>query len=50
MTVSTNGILKAGDYFRFTGQQKVYMAVEDLNSDGYGEGTLTFEPPLRANV
>jgi hypothetical protein len=26
------------------------MAVEDLNSDGYGEGTLTFEPPLRANV
>jgi hypothetical protein len=50
MTVSTNGILKAGDYFRFTGQTKVYMAVEDLNSDGYGEGTLTFEPPLRANV
>jgi hypothetical protein len=50
MTVSTNGILKAGDYFRFTGQQKVYMAVEDLDSDGYGEGTLTFEPPLRANV
>ena len=50
MTVSTNAILKAGDFFRFTGQQKVYMAVEDLNSDGYGEGTLTFEPPLRANV
>jgi hypothetical protein len=50
MTVSTNGIFKAGDYFRFTGQQKVYMAVEDLNSDGYGEGTLTFEPPLRASV
>ena len=50
MTVSTNGILKAGDYFRFTGQQKVYMAVEDLNADGSGEGTLTFEPPLRANV
>jgi hypothetical protein len=50
MAVSTNGILKAGDYFRFTGQDKVYMAVEDLDSDGYGEGTLTFEPPLRANV
>jgi hypothetical protein len=50
MTVSTNGILKAGDYFRFTGQDKVYMAVEDLDSDGFGEGTLTFEPPLRANV
>ena len=50
MTVSTNGILKAGDYFRFTGQEKVYMAVEDLNADGSGEGTLTFEPPLRTAV
>jgi hypothetical protein len=50
MTTSTNGILKAGDYFRFTGQEKVYMAVEDLDSDGSGEGTLTFEPPLRTAV
>ena len=50
MTTSTTGILKAGDYFRFTGQDKVYMAVEDLDADGSGEGTLTFEPPLRANV
>jgi len=50
MTTSTNGILKAGDYFRFTGQTKVYMAVEDLNADGSGEGTLTFEPPLRSAV
>tara|TARA_R110000782_G_scaffold84298_2_gene164507 strand:- start:1496 stop:2098 length:603 start_codon:yes stop_codon:yes gene_type:complete len=50
MTVSTNGILKAGDYFRFTGQEKVYIAVEDLNADGSGEGTLTFEPPLRTLV
>jgi len=50
MTTSTNGILKAGDYFRFTGQTKVYMAVEDLNADGSGEGTLTFEPPLRTAV
>jgi hypothetical protein len=50
MTTSINGILKAGDYFRFTGQQKVYMAVADLDSDGSGEGTLTFEPPLRSGV
>tara|TARA_R110000868_G_scaffold55456_1_gene172447 strand:- start:283 stop:885 length:603 start_codon:yes stop_codon:yes gene_type:complete len=50
MTVSTNGILKAGDYFRFTGQEKVYMAVADLNADVSGEGTLTFEPPLRSAV
>jgi len=50
MTVSTNGILKAGDFFRFTGQSKVYMAVSDLNSNGSGAGTLTFEPPLRTAV
>jgi hypothetical protein len=50
MTISTNGIFKAGDYFRFTGQEKVYMAVADLNADGSGEGTLTFEPPLRSAV
>ena len=50
MTVSTNGILKAGDYFRFNGADKVYMAVEDLDADGTGSGTLTFEPPLRTAV
>ena len=50
MTISTTGILKAGDYFRFTGQDKVYMAVEDLDADGTGSGTLTFEPPLRSDV
>jgi hypothetical protein len=47
---SLTGVLKAGDFFRFTGQQKVYMCVADVNSDGSGAGTLTFEPPLRANV
>ncbi len=26
------------------------MAVEDLDADGSGEGTLTFEPPLRSAV
>ena len=50
MATSTNDILKAGDYFRFTGQDKVYMAVADLDSDGTGSGTLTFEPPLRSAV
>ena len=50
MANSTNGVFKAGDFFRFTGQNKVYMIVEDVNSNGSGQGTLTFEPPLRANV
>src|SRR6056300_1333724 len=49
-TTCTIEILKAGDYFRFTGQEKVYMAVEDLDADGTGSGTLTFEPPLRSDV
>jgi hypothetical protein len=50
MANSTNGVFKAGDYFRFTSQNKVYMVMADVNSNGSGQGTLTFEPPLRSNV
>lgn len=50
MATSTNDILKAGDYIKFASHEKVYMAVEDLNSNGSGSGTLTFEPPLREDV
>ena len=50
MANSTSGIFKAGDYFRFTGQNKVYMCVADVSSNGSGQGTLTFEPPLRTAV
>ena len=50
MANSTSGVFKAGDYFRFTGQAKVYMAMADVSSNGSGQGTLTFEPPLRSNV
>ena len=50
MANSTTGVFKAGDYFRFTGQSKVYMIVSDVSSNGSGQGTLTFEPPLRSNV
>jgi DNA-binding beta-propeller fold protein YncE len=50
MANSTNGVFKAGDFFRFTGQTKVYMVMADVNSNGSGQGTLTFEPPLRTNV
>jgi hypothetical protein len=45
-----SGVLKAGDFVRFTGANKVYMVVEDLSSNGSGAGTLTIEPPLRANL
>jgi hypothetical protein len=50
MTVSQSGVFKAGDFFRFTGQEKVYMCVSDVSSNGSGAGTLTFEPPLRTTV
>jgi hypothetical protein len=50
MANSTSGVFKAGDYFRFTGQNKVYMVMADVSSNGSGAGTLTFEPPLRTNV
>jgi len=46
----TNGVMKAGDYFRFTGQNKVYMLVEDVDTNNDSEGTFTFEPPLREDV
>ena len=50
MANSTSGVFKAGDYFRFTGQTKVYMVMADVSSNGSGQGTLTFEPPLRTGV
>ena len=50
MANSTSGVFKAGDFFRFNGQTKVYMCVADVSSNASGQGTLTFEPPLRANV
>ena len=50
MANSTSGVFKAGDYFRFTGQTKVYMVMADVSSNGSGAGTLTFEPPLRNAV
>ena len=50
MANSTSGVFKAGDFFRFTGQSKVYMVVADVSSNGSGAGTLTFEPPLRTAV
>jgi len=51
MTPSTNGILKAGDYFQLgTGlTSRLYMATQNLNSNGSGQGTITFEPALRSS-
>lgn len=45
--ISQIGILKAGDFFGVNGELK--MCVADCNSDGGGNATITFEPPLRAS-
>jgi len=46
-TVSTTGILKAGDYIGVNGELK--MVTVDANSDASGNATLTIEPVLRAS-
>ena len=40
------GTLKAGDFIKFAGHNKVYMVVADVTSDGSNEATVTIEPPL----
>mgnify|MGYP003633260599 CR=1 FL=1 len=44
-TVSTTGIMKAGDYIKF-GHDKVYMVVADAASSSGGVSTLTIHPAL----
>ncbi len=44
-TVSTTGILKAGDYFSVGGELK--MVTQDANSDASGNCTINFEPAIR---
>lgn len=46
-TAGIVGILKAGDYFSVNGELK--MVTADVTSDGSGNATLTFKPPLRSS-
>lgn len=48
-TASITGILLAGDFLKFFGQDKVYMVTEDATSDASGNATLTIEPALMAS-
>jgi len=43
----STAILKAGDYFEVNSEYKLVAA--DVTSDGSGNATITFEPPLRAS-
>ncbi len=44
-TASTDGILLKGDYFSLG--VRLYMVVEDVNSDGDGKATFDIRPQLR---
>ncbi|MDV2503077.1 MAG: hypothetical protein RX318_03910 [bacterium] len=50
-TVSTTGILKAGDYIQLgTGTStRLHKVLDDANSDGGGNATLTIWPNLRTS-
>lgn len=50
-TTSTTGILKAGDYIQLgTGStSRLYKVLDDVNSDGSGNATLTIYPDLRTS-
>jgi hypothetical protein len=43
-------VLAAGDFFKFTGQPKVYMAVDNCVSNGSGVATLYFSCPLQTAI
>lgn len=45
-TVSITDIMKTGDILKFSNHTKVYIVVEDTNSDVGGVASLTIEPPL----
>ena len=50
LTASQSGIIKAGDFFKFSGHTKVYMATLDMDSASSGDSTLTFAPNLLNSV
>lgn len=44
------GILLPGDFIQFSNHSKVYMVTQVLSSNGAGQGTVHFTPPLRTAV
>lgn len=42
--------LRAGDYFKFSNHDKIYMVTTNLSTDANGQGTLHFTPPLMDSV
>lgn len=46
-TINQTGVVAAGDYFNIGTELK--MATADANSDGSGNATISFTPPLRVS-
>ena len=44
------GALKAGDFFKFSNHEKLYMVTRDLDIEPDGKGTILFTPPLLSSV
>lgn len=42
--------MKAGEFVKFAGHNKVYMLTADVTSNGSGQATLSIEPALYAGV
>ena len=49
-TASTTGILKAGDMIKFANHTKVYMVLDDVDSNASGEATISISPNLVAGL
>ena len=47
---ATNPVMKAGDFFKFSNHEKLYMLTSDLTTNNGGQGVLTFTPPLISRV
>tara|TARA_B100002019_G_C21265543_1_gene599218 strand:+ start:650 stop:1423 length:774 start_codon:yes stop_codon:yes gene_type:complete len=47
---SSTGVIKKGDYFRFSSSSKVYLACEDYDSDANGEVIITTYPNIVHSV
>jgi hypothetical protein len=49
-SVSTTGVLKAGDLIKFANDNKIYMVTADADSNVSGQATVSIEPPLQDAV
>ena len=47
---NSTALVKAGDFVKFSGHNKVYMVTADVTTSGSGTGTIAITPPLQQQV